>query len=151
MGHTSEFLFGIYKNHNLKTQRIRILKNKKNCWSYHHFTHVYQKSHSYALWFLRYRVRQAKFLSFWAIFCLLLTTWKIKKWKKNPGDIILHLHTTNDNHVINGSCWCTMVECTLNRLMMENWWILFVTCLFLWSLEKYCFPLLLCLYVSIGN
>ena len=48
--------------------------------------------------------------------------------------------------------WCTMVECTLIRLMMENWWILFfILCLFLWSLAKYCLPLLLCLYISIGN
>ena len=23
-------------------------------------------------------------------------------------------------------CWCTMVECTLNRIMMEDWWICFL-------------------------
>ena len=46
-------------------------------------------------------------------------------------------------------CWCTMVECTLNRLMMENWWILFfILCLFVWSLEKILFatsPLSVCI------
>ena len=31
-------------------------KNAKN-----HFTHVYQKPHSYEVWFLRYRVRQTEF------------------------------------------------------------------------------------------
>ena len=28
----------------LKTPKIKILKNEKICWRYHHFTHVYQKS-----------------------------------------------------------------------------------------------------------
>ena len=55
-------------------------------------------------------------------------------------------------HMKQEYCWCTMVECTLNRLMVENWWILFfILCLFLWSLAKCYLPLLLCLYVSIGN
>ena len=36
---------------------------------YHHFTHAYQKSQSYDVRFLRYRVRQTNFLSFWVIFC----------------------------------------------------------------------------------
>ena len=34
------------------------VKNEKICWRYYHFTHVYQKSQSYDVWFLRYRVRQ---------------------------------------------------------------------------------------------
>ena len=34
------------------------LKKWKNSWIYHRFTHVYQKSKSYNVWFLRYRVRQ---------------------------------------------------------------------------------------------
>ena len=45
----------------LKTPKIKILKNEKICWRYHHFTHVYQKSQSYDVRFLRYRVRQAEF------------------------------------------------------------------------------------------
>ena len=46
------------------------------------------------------------FLSFWTVFCPFtpLTTWKIKilkKWKKSPRDIIiLHICTTNDNHMM---------------------------------------------------
>ena len=44
------------------------------------------------------------FLPFWDIFCplTLLTTRKIKlleNWKKMPGDIILHLSATNDDHM----------------------------------------------------
>ena len=55
------------------------------------------------------RRNRQKFSSFWVIFCpfIPLTNQKIKilkKWqkkKKNPGDvIILHLSTTNDNHMM---------------------------------------------------
>ena len=38
-------------------------------WRCHHFTHLYQKSQSYNVWFLRYKAWQRVFLSFWAIFC----------------------------------------------------------------------------------
>ena len=44
----------------LKTPKIKILKNKKISWRYHHFTHVYQKSQSHDVWFLRYGVRQTE-------------------------------------------------------------------------------------------
>ena len=37
------------------------MKNEKICWRYHDFTHVYQKSQSHDVRFLRYRVRQAEF------------------------------------------------------------------------------------------
>ena len=47
------------------------------------------------------------FLSFWAIFCpiTLLTTWKIKTWKKHEKSIWRYYHFThvchiNDNHMI---------------------------------------------------
>ena len=49
------------------------------------------------------------FLSFWAIFCYftILRSKKVKilkKTKKIPGDItILHLCTTNDDHMMYGS------------------------------------------------
>ena len=42
-----------------KNAKIKILKNVKICWRYH-FTCVYQKSQSYDVRFLRYRVRQAE-------------------------------------------------------------------------------------------
>ena len=64
----------------------------------------------YGSWNIRHNGQN--FLLFWAIFILLtlLTTQKIKilkKWKKTkqktPGDIIiLHLGTTNDNHMMYG-------------------------------------------------
>ena len=45
------------------------------------------------------------FMSFWTVFCPFtpLTTWKIKfkkKWKKMPGDIILHKCTKNHDHML---------------------------------------------------
>ena len=72
-----------------KTQNSEFWKHEKNYKRYHHFTQVYQKSQSYEVWFLRYRVRQAKKKLFWDIFCPFtpLTTQKIKilkKWKKHP-------------------------------------------------------------------
>ena len=45
----------------LQTPKIKILKNENICWRYHHFTHAYQKSQSYDVWFLRYGVKQAEF------------------------------------------------------------------------------------------
>ena len=66
MGHTSEFPFGIYwwTLKNLKNQNFE--KMKKNCWRYHHFTHVYQ-SHNH----MRYSSWDTEwdriFLSFWTI------------------------------------------------------------------------------------
>ena len=40
----------------LTTWKIKILKNWKKVWRYHHFTQVYQKSWSYPILFLRYGV-----------------------------------------------------------------------------------------------
>ena len=60
---------------------------KKNCWRYHHFTHVHQKPQSHEVQFLRYRVRQIElsvilghFLHFYH-----LTTWTIKIWKNEKS------------------------------------------------------------------
>ena len=72
----------------LTTNRIKILRQWKNTWRYHHFTQVHHKWQSYDIWFLRYEVHQIEFfLSSWAIFCPFthLTAWKVnfsKKWKK---------------------------------------------------------------------
>ena len=54
------------------------------------------------------RCNRQNFSTSWAIFCSfsLLTTWKIKisTMKITPGDIaILHICTSNDNHMIYGS------------------------------------------------
>ena len=68
----------------LTTQKIKILKKKKNTWRYYHFTLVYHKWWSYDVWFLRYQAWQTNFLSFRTMFCPFtpLTTQKIKILKK---------------------------------------------------------------------
>ena len=38
----------------LRTQKIKIFKNWRNAWRYHHFIQVYQKLWSHAILFLRY-------------------------------------------------------------------------------------------------
>ena len=48
------------KNCPKKNKKSKFWKDKKNCWRYHHFTHVYQKSRSYDARFLRYWVRQTE-------------------------------------------------------------------------------------------
>ena len=81
---------------------------KKNCWRYHHFTHVYQKLRSHEVKFLRYEVRQ-NFLPFWAIFCcfnplLPLKTHKTKIFKKisksSRDVIILNLCNKKYDHMM---------------------------------------------------
>ena len=69
------------------------------------------------------RLNRQKLLSFWVIFCpfIPLANQKIKifkKWKKNPGDIIiLHMSTTNDNHMMYGS-W----DMVFNRQNLFSFW-----------------------------
>ena len=101
----------------LKTPKIKILKNKKICWRYHHFTHVHQKSQSYNVRFLRYGVRQTiffgilgQFLPFYPLSPaplsrMILTIKILKNMKKLPGGIILlYIHyTINEDHMIYGS------------------------------------------------
>ena len=70
------------------------------------------------------RHNRLKFLSFWTIFCPFfpLTNQNIKilrKWKKNPGDII-HMSTTNDNHMMYGS-W----DMEFNRQNLFSFWTFF--------------------------
>ena len=56
-------LLAFCSHKNQKKKIIKILKKKKRkkFRKYHHFTHVYQKSQSYDIRFLRYRVRQTEF------------------------------------------------------------------------------------------
>ena len=59
------------------------------------------------------------FLSFWTIFC----PFKIeilKKWKKTPGDTILHLCTINENHIMYDS-W----DVEHNRYNFLSFWAFF--------------------------
>ena len=123
MGHTSEFLFGIFdelekqllikKLMNWAKNNVRILilmlyfflkKIEKHAWRYD-FTHVYLKSWWYDLQFLRIRVWQTKVGNYVSAFNLLtatlLKTQEIRIWKneKIAGDIILHMCTKNHKHM----------------------------------------------------
>ena len=51
--------FEFYPPNNPQNQNF--LKNEKNIWRCHHFTHAHPKSQSYDVWFLRYGVRQTQF------------------------------------------------------------------------------------------
>ena len=93
----------------LKTSKFKILKNEKIWWRYHHFTHVYQKSQSYDVQFLRYTVRQTEFFVILDRFLPFYLPNNVKnqnfeKMKSTAGDIIiLHMCTINDNHRMYGS------------------------------------------------
>ena len=72
---------------------------KKFCWRYYHFTHLYEKSQSYNVWFLRYEVRQAEFFVILGYFLSFQPPDNPEnqnlKLKKTPGDIMYnftHLH-----------------------------------------------------------
>ena len=72
------------------------------------YIHVYNKWWSYDIWFLKYKVQQTEIFNILGHFFPFSTliTWKIKilTLKKTPGDIIiLHICTTNDNHMMYGS------------------------------------------------
>ena len=79
----------------LKAPKIKILKNEKICWRYHHFRHVQQKWQSRDVRFLRFRVRQTKFFVTLGHFLpfhlplMILNIKILKKMKKMPRDIIL--------------------------------------------------------------
>ena len=85
------------------------VKKWKNTWRYYPFIYTCVPYMKIILWYMDPKKQGAtdRFLSFWAIFWSFshLTTHKIKilKLKKTPGDIILHICTINDNHMIYGS------------------------------------------------
>ena len=79
------------------------------------------------------RSNRQKFSTFWVIFCPFspLTTWKLNILilKKTPGDIIiLHICTTNDNHMIYGS-WD--IECERHNFL--SFWTVFCPFTSLWT------------------
>ena len=112
VGHTSEFLLGIYWTlKNPENQNFE--KMKKNCWRYHHFTHVYQKPRSYELQLLRYGMRHFFFFlqqesnrdcHFRPFFALLPHYWPRKlKFGKNVNNTwryypFTHLHHKSRSH-----------------------------------------------------
>ena len=90
-----------------KPDKLDFWNNEKNCWRYHHFTHVYQKPQSYEVWSVRYKVRQ-DFLSFWAIFFPFNPPPPLKTQKtkilKHFNVIILNLD--NKNMIT----WCMLTQ-----------------------------------------
>ena len=86
-----------------KPEKSDFWKNEKNCWRYHHFTHVYQKPQSYEVQFLRYGVRQF-FLVIFGHFLPLFSplpnnpeNQNFEKMKKASGDVII-LNLCNKKH-----------------------------------------------------
>ena len=49
------------------TQKVKIKKDEKNAWRYHHFTHVYQKLWSHQVQFVRYGAQCRLGEEWWAI------------------------------------------------------------------------------------
>ena len=94
--------------YSLKISKVKILKNQKICSRYHHFTHMYQISQSYDVWFLRCGLTQTKFFVIMDCFLLFYPTMDLEnqnfeKIKKALEDIIiLQIFTINDSHMIYG-------------------------------------------------
>ena len=119
VGHTSEFLFGIYwwtwkttiKNcwcgpiKNKIILIITILHLKKNTWRYHYFAPVYQKSP----WFMIYSLWQTEIGNFRSIFALLLPYKpKISKlWKHGKNCWRSSSYSCVQKFTI---IWCTVLE-----------------------------------------
>ena len=84
-----------------------------------------QKSWSYDLWFLRYRVRQTEFIVILSLFWYFYPTnnlqnQKFEKMKKTLDIIGLHLFTINDNHTMHRS-WA--MKC--DELIFLSFWTIF--------------------------
>ena len=84
----------------------------KKAWRYYHFTHVYHKSESYDVWFLKYWAwKSYNFLSFWAIFCPFtpLPIWKIKILKKRKQ--CMEISSSYHDHMLYCSWNMALDEC----------------------------------------
>ena len=99
----------------LKNPNIKILKNEKNLLLYHHFTHVYQKSQLYDVWFLRYGKRQTEFfvilgdfLPFYHLIPITPNDPKNQNFEKKITKCLevlsfyTYMCTINENHMIYG-------------------------------------------------
>ena len=97
--------------------KLKFEKNIENIWRYYPFTHVHNKSRSYDVRFLRYKVQRTKFFVILGHFLPFdppdnPKNQDFEKIRKTARDIIiLHLCTTNDNHMMYGSwdMWQTSV------------------------------------------
>ena len=109
--------------------KVKILKNEKICWIYHHFPHVYQKSQSYDARFLRYGVRQTEFFVILGhLFVTLPPRHPLKnqnfekKWKKCLEILSFYtsMCTINEDHVIYRS-W--NIRCDRQKFL--SFWAIF--------------------------
>ena len=111
-----------------KNPKIKILKNEKICWRYHHFTHVYQKSQSYDVQFPRFGVRQTEFFVILGHFLLFYHSQPPKNQNfEKKWEIFLeilsfytYMCTINEDHMIYGS-W--NIRC--NRQKFLSFWAIF--------------------------
>ena len=108
----------------LLAPKIKIWKKCKKSHRYYPFKHVYHKWRSYDVWFLRYKARRTEFfvnLGHFLSFDPPNNLKILKKLKKTCRDIIiLHLCTTNENHMMYGS-W--NLEC--DRQNFLSFWTIF--------------------------
>ena len=87
------------------TSKIKIW-NKCNTWRYYPITHGYHKWRSYDVWFLKYKAQQTVLFVILGHFLPFdppnnLKNQSFEKMKLTPEDIlILHLDTTNDDHMM---------------------------------------------------
>ena len=85
-------------------RKSKFWKNEQHTWWYYHFINGYDKWQSYDVWFLRYEMQQTEIFVILDHFCPFNPPPKnqnFEKLKNMPGDvIILHLCTTNDNHMM---------------------------------------------------
>ena len=116
------------KNHNIWCTVLEIQSETDR--RYYHLTDVYHKLQSHNVWFLRYWAWRTQFFVILDGFLPFYPSNNLKnqnfeKMKQTPGDIIiLHMCTTNDNHMMHGS-W----DRERNRHNFLSFWTVF--CLFI--------------------
>ena len=109
-------VFCTFSSNNPKNQNFEKMK-KKSLETLSFYTCVltmYDNHMMYGSWDIE--CNRQDFLSFWIFFChfIPLTNPKIKilkKWKKNPGDIILHKCSKNNDHML----YCSFTPLTTRK------------------------------------
>ena len=101
----------------------------KSTWRHYPFTHVYHKWKPYDIWLLRSETRQTEFFVILGSFLPFDTpnnpkNQNFEKMKKTPEFInILHLHTTNDQHICGSWDMETGYELTFQSCIMKNYMV----------------------------
>ena len=99
---------GYQEGEGMKKERGADTPLRTMTWRYYPFIHVYHKSRSYDVWFLRYKEQRTVFCHFEPFLPFdppnNPKNQDFEKIKKTPGNIIiLHLYTTNNDHMTYGS------------------------------------------------